>query len=66
MTVIYSRADRIFRRIVTAGALTSLLLLGLIASFLILRSAETFREFGINFIRQAILKVANTNRSDFV
>jgi len=50
MTVIYSRADRIFRRIVTAGALTSLLLLGLIASFLILRSAETFREFGINFI----------------
>ena len=50
MTVIYSRADRIFRRIVTAGALTSLILLGLIASFLILRSAETFREFGINFI----------------
>ncbi|MFZ9844231.1 MAG: phosphate ABC transporter permease subunit PstC [Ilumatobacteraceae bacterium] len=50
MTVIYSRADRVFRRIVTAGALTSLLLLGLIASFLILRSAETFREFGINFI----------------
>lgn len=50
MTVTYSRADRIFRRIVTAGALTSLLLLGLIASFLILRSAETFREFGINFI----------------
>jgi phosphate transport system permease protein len=40
----------VFRRIVTAGALTSLLLLGLIASFLILRSAETFREFGINFI----------------
>lgn len=50
MTVIYSRADRIFRRIVTAGALMSLVLLGLIASFLILRSSETFREFGFSFI----------------
>jgi len=50
MTVIYSRADRIFRRIVTAGALTSLVLLGLIATFLIIRSSETFREFGFRFI----------------
>ena len=50
MTVIYSRADKIFRGIVTAGALTSLVLLGLIASFLILRSSETFREFGFRFI----------------
>lgn len=50
VTVIYSRADRIFRGIVTAGALTSLLLLGLIASFLIFRSAGIFREYGINFI----------------
>lgn len=50
MTVIYSRADRIFRRIVTAGAFTSLVLLGLIATFLILRSSATFREFGFNFI----------------
>jgi len=53
VTVIYSRADRIFRRVVTAGALTSLLLLGLIAAFLVYRSADTFRTFGLNFITGA-------------
>lgn len=53
MTVIYSRADRIFRGVVTAGALMSLVLLGLIATFLILRSSETFREFGFRFITGA-------------
>ena len=50
MTVIYSRADKIFRGIVTSGALASLLLLGFIAAFLILRSTETFRQFGFGFI----------------
>ena len=50
MVVVYSRADKIFRRIVTAGALTSLMLLGLIAAFLIFRSWDTFSQFGINFI----------------
>jgi phosphate transport system permease protein len=53
MTVIYSRADKVFRGIVTAGALTSLLLLGLIAAFLIFRSADTFRTFGLDFITGA-------------
>ena len=50
MVVVYSRADKIFRRIVTAGALTSLLLLGLIAAFLIFRSWDTFSQFGLKFI----------------
>ena len=50
MTVIYSRADKVFRCIVTAGALTSLVALGVIAGFLILRSSGTFREFGFNFL----------------
>ena len=50
MTVIYSRADKVFRGIVTAGALTSLVALGIIAGFLILRSSGTFREFGFNFL----------------
>jgi phosphate transport system permease protein len=50
MHVIYSRADRVFRRVVTAGALTSLVLLGLIALFLVVRSAEVFRTFGVSFI----------------
>jgi len=53
MTVIYSRADMVFRGIVTAGALTSLILLGLIAAFLIFRSADTFRTFGFDFITGA-------------
>ena len=53
MTVIYSRADKVFRGIVTAGALTSLILLGLIAAFLIFRSADTFRTFGFDFITGA-------------
>ena len=50
ITVIYSRADKVFRGIVTAGALTSLVALGIIAGFLILRSSGTFREFGFNFL----------------
>lgn len=50
MHVVYSRADRIFRRVVTAGALTSLILLGLIALFLVVRSADVFRTFGLNFL----------------
>ena len=50
MVVVYSRADKIFRRIVTAGALTSLMLLGLIAAFLIFRSWDTFSQFGLKFI----------------
>jgi len=53
MTVIYSRADKVFRGIVTAGALTSLILLGLIAAFLVFRSADTFRTFGLSFITGA-------------
>jgi phosphate transport system permease protein len=50
VVVIYNRADRIFRRIVTAGALTSLLLLGAIGFFLIFRSAQIFRDFGVGFV----------------
>lgn len=50
MHVTYSRADRIFRRVVTAGALTSLILLGLIALFLVVRSVDVFRTFGFNFL----------------
>ena len=48
--VVYNRADKIFRGIVTAGALTSLLLLGAIGFFLVYRSAEIFRDFGFGFV----------------
>ncbi|MFM8835462.1 MAG: phosphate ABC transporter permease subunit PstC [Actinomycetota bacterium] len=50
LSVIFNRADRIFRRIVTAGALTSLILLGLIGTFLFVRSAQIFNDRGLKFI----------------
>ena len=50
ISVVYNRADKIFRGIVTAGAMTSLLLLGAIGFFLIYRSAGIFRDFGTSFI----------------
>jgi len=50
MTVIYNREDKIFRGVVTGGALTSLFVLGAIGLFLFLRGAEIFRDNGIKFI----------------
>lgn len=50
LTVTYSGGDRVFRSIVTAGALTSLIVLGLIGLFFVLRSSEIFRDFGLKFI----------------
>jgi phosphate transport system permease protein len=50
MHVVYSLGDRIFRRIVTAGALTSLIILALIGLFLFARGAEIFRDMGPKFI----------------
>lgn len=50
MTVIYNRDDKIFRGIVASGALTSLVVLGLIGIFLFWRGAEIFRDNGIKFI----------------
>ena len=50
MTVIYNREDRIFRGVVATGALTSLVVLGLIGVFLFLRGAQVFSDKGIRFI----------------
>ena len=50
MHVVYSTGDRIFRRIVTAGALTSLIVLALIGLFLLARGVEIFRDMGPKFI----------------
>ncbi len=44
------RSDKVFRGVVTAGGLSSLLLLGLIAVFLSYRGFEVLREEGIGFI----------------
>ncbi|MGA1745479.1 MAG: phosphate ABC transporter permease subunit PstC, partial [Ilumatobacteraceae bacterium] len=50
MTVIYNRDDKIFRGIVTSGALTSLVVLGAIGLFLFLRGAQIFSDNGLNFL----------------
>jgi phosphate transport system permease protein len=50
MTVIYNREDRIFRGVVATGALTSLVVLGLIGVFLFMRGADVFSDKGIRFI----------------
>ena len=50
LTVIYNREDKIFRGVVTTGALTSLVVLGLIGLFLFLRGAQIFSDKGIRFI----------------
>lgn len=43
-------SDRVFRGIVTAGGLTSLLVLGMITVFLYVKSQEVFSTFGWSFI----------------
>ena len=48
--MVYSRGDKVFRGIVTAGAMTSLILLGLIGFFLFIRGAEVFASSGFKFI----------------
>ena len=50
MHVVHSRGDKVFRRIVTAGALTSLVILGLIGAFLFGRGAQVFSQYGLKFI----------------
>jgi phosphate transport system permease protein len=50
MHVVHSRGDKVFRRLVTAGALTSLVILGLIGAFLFGRGAQVFSQYGLKFI----------------
>ena len=50
MHVVHSRGDKVFRGIVTAGALTSLVLLGLIGAFLFARGVEVFSTSGFKFL----------------
>ncbi|MFM7897766.1 MAG: PstC family ABC transporter permease, partial [Actinomycetota bacterium] len=50
---IYNREDKIFRGVVTGGALTSLLVLGAIGIFLFMRGAEVFSDKGIQFVTGA-------------
>ena len=50
ITNLRNKSDKRFRRIVTAGAMSTFLVLALIAIFLFVRSAEVFRQFGFDFL----------------
>ncbi len=50
ITVVRSGGDKVFRGIMTAGGLTSLVVLSLIAAFLLYRGFEIFRDFGFSFL----------------
>ncbi|MFM2160254.1 MAG: hypothetical protein RLY79_628 [Actinomycetota bacterium] len=64
------RSDKIFRGVVTAGGLSSLVVLGLIALFLAYRGYEVLREEGLGFLTSAEWTItldesANVVDSDF-
>jgi phosphate transport system permease protein len=44
------RSDKVFRQVVTAGGLSSLVILGMIAAFLLYRGFEVLRQEGFGFI----------------
>lgn len=50
ITNLRNASDKRFRRVITAGAMSTFLVLALIAVFLFARSAEVFREFGFGFL----------------
>lgn len=50
ITVVRSTGDKVFRGIMTAGGLTSLVVLSLIAGFLLYRGFEIFSDFGFSFL----------------
>ena len=50
MHVVHSRGDKVFRGVVTAGAMASLVLLGLIGAFLFARGVEVFSTSGFKFL----------------
>jgi ABC-type phosphate transport system permease subunit len=60
MHVVHSRGDKVFRGIVSAGALTSLVLLGLIGAFLLARGIEVFSTSGFKFLALTGLQAVKT------
>jgi ABC-type phosphate transport system permease subunit len=50
ITVVRATGDKVFRGVMTAGGLTSLVVLSLIAAFLLFRGFEIFRDFGFSFL----------------
>jgi phosphate transport system permease protein len=60
------RSDKIFRGIVTAGGLSSLVILGLIAIFLTYRGYEVLRQEGIGFITNAKWEIVTEETGNIV
>ncbi|MBJ7367183.1 MAG: hypothetical protein JHC65_01850, partial [Ilumatobacteraceae bacterium] len=46
----YGPSDKVFRGVITSGAMVSLVVLALIGAFLLFRGLEIFRDFGLGFI----------------
>ena len=60
------RSDKVFRGVVTAGGLSSLLLLGLIALFLGYRGFEVLRQEGIGFITHSDWSIATDDAGNVI
>ena len=60
------RSDRVFRGVVTAGGLSSLLLLGLITLFLGFRGFEVLRHEGISFITSSDWSISTDDAGNVI
>ena len=60
------RSDKVFRSVVTAGGLSSLVILGLIALFLGYRGFEVLREEGIGFITNSDWSISTDDAGNVI
>ena len=60
------RSDKVFRSVVTAGGLSSLLLLGLIALFLGYRGFEVLRQEGLGFITHSDWSISTDDAGNVI
>lgn len=60
------KSDKVFRRVVTAGGLSSLVILGLIAIFLGYRGFEVFMEEGLGFITNSDWSISTDEAGNVV
>ncbi len=60
------RSDKVFRSVVTAGGLSSLVILGLIALFLGYRGFEVLREEGIGFITKSDWSISTDDAGNVI
>ena len=63
ITVRSSGVDRVFRILISAGALFSLFVLGLIAFFLLYQGFEIFKDFGLKFLTSSVWSAGSDDGS---